>query len=232
LKNGIPAVCFLNSGFVDNEGLFYRYKASLLIGRLRETAGNSHLQKTIQDWFRDHQLPYTPGFEGLLQVSWEKRRILDELAVLLDYNFREYLKRYRPYMDSGEIRSLISQGFSFGAHSIDHPEYRFIPEQEQFRQTSVSIRELEEKFDLKLRLFSFPFTDFGVKQQLFDALFDPSNPLADLTFGGAGLKNDSVLRNIQRIPFEGTGLTANQILSTEYVYFVIKSIFGKNLIRR
>lgn len=30
LKKGIPAACFLNSGFVDNKDLFYRYKASLL----------------------------------------------------------------------------------------------------------------------------------------------------------------------------------------------------------
>ena len=31
LRKGIPAICFLNSGFLDNKDLFFRYKASLLI---------------------------------------------------------------------------------------------------------------------------------------------------------------------------------------------------------
>ena len=66
----------------------------------------------------------------------------------------------------------------------------------------------------------------------FDTIFDPSSRIADLSFGGAGLKRDFVKRNIQRIPFEGTGLTAKQILGTEYSYFILKSLMGKNHIKR
>ena len=231
LNKGIPAICFLNSAFVDNRELFFRYKASLLIGRLLET-GDAGLQRKIQPWFHDHHLPFSNDYKGLLQISYDRRSLLDDLANLLGYDFSEYLKKNHPYMDSSEIHSLSQQGFTFGAHSIDHPEYRFIPEQEQFRQTAGCLRELKEKFGLKLNLFSFPFTDFGVKKHFFDTVFDPGNPVADLTFGGAGLKRDPVQRNIQRIPFEGTTLTAKQILSTEYTYYIIKAIFGKNLIRR
>ena len=232
IKKGIPAVCFLNSAFVDNKDLFYRYKASLLIEKLKNAPSSVRESRNMKQWFQDHQLQQDPGFTSLLTITYQDKHLLDELAVILEFDFREFLDKQRPYLGSGQIESLISQGFAFGAHSIDHPEYRFLPIEEQLRQTKDSIRDLMNEFGLKHRIFSFPFTDFGVKNTFFDSVFNESNPLADLAFGGAGLKKDSIKRNIQRIPFEGTELTGQQILTTEYIYYIIKSIFGKNLIRR
>jgi len=231
-QKGIPAICFLNSGFIDNTDLFYRYKASLLIERLQKGDDLDDKQKSLGNWFGKNHLPFTPDYLGLLKVSYANRHLLDELALQLNVHFDEYLQKRRPYLDSNQVRSLIQQGFTFGAHSIDHPEYRFLAEEEQIRQTAESIRVITGKFGIKEKLFSFPFTDHDVKKTFFDAVFDPLKPIADLTFGGAGLKQDSIPRNIQRIPFEGTSLNAKQILGTEYLYYMIKSIFGKNLIRR
>jgi peptidoglycan/xylan/chitin deacetylase (PgdA/CDA1 family) len=231
-KKGIPAVCFLNSGFIDNADLFYRYKASLLIERLQNGNDFTGKQKLLENWFGEHHLPFTPDYHGLLKVSYANRYLIDELAVQLDVHFDEFLQKRRPYLDSNQIRDLIHQGFSFGAHSIDHPEYRYLANEEQIRQTTESILAITGKFGIKEKLFSFPFTDYEVKKTFFDVVFNPSQPLADLTFGGAGLKQDSIRRNIQRIPFEGTSLNAKQILGTEYLYYMIKSIFGKNMIRR
>ncbi len=231
-QKGIPAVCFLNSGFIDNADLFYRYKASLLIERLQNGIDLTCKQKSLESWFGEHHLPFTTDYRGLLKVSYANRHLLDDLALQLDVHFDEFLQKHRPYLDSNQVQELIQQGFTFGAHSIDHPDYRVIEEEEQIRQTVESIRAITEKFNIKDKLFSFPFTDFGVKKSFFDVVFDPLQPLADLTFGGAGLKQDSIRRNIQRIPFEGTSLDAKQIMATEYLYYMIKSIFGKNIIRR
>jgi peptidoglycan/xylan/chitin deacetylase (PgdA/CDA1 family) len=230
-QKGIPAICFINSGFIDNAGLFYRYKASLLIEHLQHS-NDPGKNKIAEKWFLENHLPFTTDFLGLLKVSYVNRHLLDDLALALDIHFDEFLQKHRPYLDSGQVGSLIQQGFTFGAHSIDHPEYRFLEEKEQIRQTAESINLVTGKFGIKEKLFSFPFTDNGVKKTFFDAVFDPSMPLADLTFGGAGLKLDSIPKNIQRIPFEGTSLSAKQILGTEYLYYMIKSIFGKNMIRR
>ena len=231
-QKGIPALCFLNSGFIDNADLFYRYKTSLLIEKLQNGNDLTGKQKSLEEWFGKHHLPFTSDYLGLLKVSYSNRHILEELALQLDVHFEEYLQKHHPYLDSSQVRELIEQGFSFGAHSIDHPEYRFLAEEEQIRQTAGSIHTIAGKFGIKEKLFSFPFTDSGVKKSFFEMVFDPSRPLADLTFGGAGLKQDSIRRNIQRIPFEGTSLNAKQILATEYLYYMIKSIFGKNTIRR
>jgi peptidoglycan/xylan/chitin deacetylase (PgdA/CDA1 family) len=232
LKKGIPATCFLNSGFIDNKDLFYRYKASLLIGRLGELNASGCRQEEIGTWFWEHHFPGGINPNNLLKISYGNRFLLNDLGGLLEFDFKEYLRKYSPYLDSEQVNSLIKQGFSFGAHSIDHPEYRLIPEHEQVLQTVESVRVLRQMFGLPFNLFAFPFTDFGIGRSFFDKVFDPADPAVDLTFGGAGLKKDSIRQNIQRIPFERERLGAGQILTTEYIYYIIKSIFGKNLIRR
>jgi peptidoglycan/xylan/chitin deacetylase (PgdA/CDA1 family) len=232
LRKGIPAVCFLNSAFIDNADLFYRYKASLLIERLQTGIGNDEQQKLAGNWFRVNHFALTPDYHALLEVTYADRHLLDELAIKLGVDFSAFLREHQPYLTSDQISSLIQKGFSFGSHSIDHPEYRFLTEEEQLRQTAESIRAINLKFGISEKLFSFPFTDYGVKNSFYAKIFDPLRPIADLTFGGAGLKQDPIRRNFQRIAFEGTTMDARQILGTEYLYYIIKSIFGKNIIKR
>jgi len=231
IQKGVPATCFLNSAFIDNKDLFYRYKASLLIDRLQRGISGT-IETSVKNWFAENHLALTTNYSGLLKVNYANRHLLDDLALKLDLTFEDYLRTKRPYLDSAQITSLMKQGFTFGSHSIDHPEYRFLSEEEQIRQTTESLLAVRSKFGIEEKLFCFPFTDYGVKQSFFRQVFDPLQPLADLTFGGAGLKSDSISRNIQRVPFEGTSMDAKQILGTEYLYYIIKAIFGKNLIRR
>ena len=37
LKKGVPATFFVNPGFIDNQRLFHKYKASLILGKLKES---------------------------------------------------------------------------------------------------------------------------------------------------------------------------------------------------
>ena len=150
----------------------------------------------------------------------------------MGYDFRDYLKDERPYLTSDEIKALIYDGFAFGSHSIDHPEYRLISEEEQIRQTKDSLDELCKRFGLDYRFFSFPFTDEGVTRQFFQRIFDPRDPVADITFGEAGMKKDTFPDHFQRIPFEGTSLPAKQLLAGEYAWWMLKSLAGRNGIKR
>jgi len=210
LKKGIPAICFLNSAFIDNKALFYRYKASIRI----EEGGHAAIDK------------------HLLEISYSRKDQIDKFAESIGYDFSGYLKDNQPYLSSNQVENLISRGFGFGAHSIDHPEYRFISEEEQFTQTTESILYICDKFGLNYRLFSFPFTDYGVSAKFFQKVFDPGNPIADITFGGAGLKKESLPRHLQRIPFEEFSLSAKQILTSEYSYYALKAITGRNRTKR
>jgi peptidoglycan/xylan/chitin deacetylase (PgdA/CDA1 family) len=138
------------------------------------------------------------------------------------------LQQNRPYLESRQINELIEQGFHFGAHSIDHPLYADIDEQEQLRQAKQSIEEITASFNLDYRLFAFPFSDYGVSKRFFEQLSDS----VDLTFGTSGLKHDSCMFNKQRIPVESRNYTAQEIIYGEYLYYICKMLLHKNRIKR
>jgi len=223
LQKGIPAICFLNSAFIDNKDLFYRYKASLLIDRIKK---EPILINQFQKLFGD-----SPKIvQNILSISYQNKELLDELAKLAEYSFKVFLGNHAPYLNTEQIRSLINKGFHFGAHSIDHPEYQHIQLQEQIRQAKESLHYICNKFSIKYKAFSFPFTDYNVSKKFFYNL--KANNIVENTFGCAGQKRDIIQNNFQRIPFEMLRLSGRQILNAELLYYLLKMPFGKNMINR
>jgi len=230
LEKGIPATCFLNSSFIDNKALFFRHKISIIIDKLHREKGSTLLWKKYHTWSIQHNLPKEYYQNQLLSIRYDQRDIIDEIAGLLEIDFLKYLLETRPYMDKEQIDSLITKGFTFGAHSIDHPEYRFIPEEDQLFQTSESLRIITSKFKLSYRVFSFPFTDHGVHKSFFNAIFNEK--IADISFGTAGMKRDDIKYNLQRIPAELNNLSLKEILKKEYLYYCLLKTLHKHQIKR
>ncbi len=219
IKKGVSAICFLNSDFIDNKDIFYRYKASLIIN---EAINNLEIFRNIDiNKFK----------KRILSIDYNQRHLLDEIACQYGINFKNYLDNTQPYLTSEQIRSLIKKGFYFGSHSCDHPEYNTISFDKQIRQTVESTQKICNAFNLDYKAFAFPFTDYGVTQRFFEKIFsEPNGP--EISFGTAGIKKDVSHLHFQRIPIETSGLSAKRIIKTEYLYYMIKSIFGKNKIRR
>ena len=232
IRKGIPAICFLNSGFIDNKDLFFRFKASILIERFRKgNIADGLLKKSIA-WAAKRKITFDDDARFLLSVEYSNKFLLDELAAILGIDFKEYLKLNQPYLNSGQVTDLIKKGFSFGAHSIDHPWYSALQPDQQLDQTLGSMNDIANNFGLQYRLFSFPFTDHGMTKQFFDFIFEKKQGMVDLSFGCAGLKKDACIRNIQRIPMEIDSFTASDILYGEYFYYLLKAFFNRNTIRR
>lgn len=223
LEKGVPAICFLNSGFIDNKDLFYRYKASLLIGELVREPALSERIKEVFDGSKTNA-------EHLLAMTYQNRELLDAVAGLIGYRFSDFLASRSPYLTSEQIRRLKEQGFHFGAHSIDHPQYQYIGLLEQLRQTEESINTICNIYSIDYKIFSFPFTDYKVSAEFFRRL--QAEDIADHTFGCAGLKKDTAPHHFQRIPFEMANLSGRQILNSELMYYLLKMPLGKNVIRR
>jgi peptidoglycan/xylan/chitin deacetylase (PgdA/CDA1 family) len=230
IKMGIPATCFLNSAFIDNKDLFYRYKMSILIEGIQK-----HKEKQ-EFWQKFHELKEKFGIpkgyyrDVLLNLDQKSIPFIDEAAKLIQIDFKDYLKKNKPYLTSGQIRELIAKGFTFGAHSIDHPDFRKLPDSEKIDQTLNSVEEVRELFHLNYRVFAFPFTDYGIGKAFFDSVY--AHDQVELSFGCAGIKRDSVMNNLQRIPMEEYKMSAVRRLKTDYFYYLLKSPFGKNLIHR
>jgi peptidoglycan/xylan/chitin deacetylase (PgdA/CDA1 family) len=230
LKKGIPVTCFLNSGFIGNKDLFFRYKASLLIDILHHQPAGSPAWKHFHEWCLKYNFPKLCYRKILLSAGYDRKGLLDELALLIGVNFNEYLLKNKPYLDEDQIHKLISQGFTFGAHSIDHPEYRFLCEEEQIRQTKESVNYICNLFNLDYRVFSFPFTDYGVKKSFFDKIFEEK--IADITFGCAGIKKDPISWNLQRIPVEYYSFSLKETLKKETAYYLLLRLLNRHKIRR
>jgi peptidoglycan/xylan/chitin deacetylase (PgdA/CDA1 family) len=220
LKKGIPAACFLNSSFIDNKDLFYRYKASLLCEYFIKDKKANYIPEVI-DWVKNHK--YNNPENVLLSLPYQKKEDIDSLASILGFDFKAYLELEKPYMTCDQISELSSQGFYFGAHSVDHPMYGSISASDQIRQTEISLQWLTENLDQKCSMFAFPFSDFGVKSSFYKHFED-----VDLIFGTAGLKNTSVKNHFQRIAFESAEYSGEMITKGEYLYYVLKSMVGKN----
>ncbi len=229
LRKGVPATCFLNSAFIDNRALMFRYKVSLALHALERDPKLSEALK-VKQWMGEM------GLSGALvhvlpTLGHHTDAALDGLMPLLGVDVEVFLREEQPYLTSAQIDALIAKGFHFGAHSIDHPEYRFISLEEQLRQTIGSMDAIQSQFGLDYRAFAFPFTDFGVTDAFFQKVFSGDDAL-DVTFGCAGLKREPIARHFQRIPIEQEGLSAERTIRTEYLYYLMKAPIGRNVTRR
>lgn len=194
----IPCVNFLNSDFVGNKDIFYRYKVALIVSSLRDTGRET---KQLR--------------ERLLSITYAERGVLDEIAQAYHVDVAGYLREHPIYMDYAQIRELQQQGFTFGNHSASHPHYSTLTDEEQLAQTEQSAAELGKHITLE-RLFSFPFGQGNVSQASInrlcathDAVFGTDN----LRKGRPGLYN--------RIWMEGYTYSAEKIIKGEYLRYLL-----------
>lgn len=171
-QKNVAATFFINTDFMDNKGLFYRFKASLLVEEIEA--------------------------KGMLDVSSMQSEEIEQFANSMEIDFNDYAQGVKPYLTTHQIQELIDDGFTIGGHSKNHPLYNSIREEQQVEQTLESVNLLVEKFNLDYKVFSFPFTDDRVGATFYKKVNDE----LDLTFGTAGIKKDITAKNLQRIPME------------------------------
>ncbi len=218
-RKGIPATIFLNSAFVDNKALFYRYKMSLLMDFFKKNPAR------LQEIFKDSR-----AIPDLSFISFELRFLLDQFAKEVGLNFDDFLEKRKPYLSSTQIQRLAKDGFTFGGHSVNHPMYNEISFKDQLTQTKKSVRFASKKSQAAVQSFAFPFTDHEVTKTFFR--WAKSKNYFDLSFGTAGLKIEAFPFHFQRFGMEGTNMGAEKLIKGEYFYFMLKSILGKHKVKR
>ncbi|REC42004.1 polysaccharide deacetylase family protein [Chryseobacterium pennipullorum] len=225
-RKGIYACNFINPAFIDNKDMMFRCKSSLLADAVDK-------KKTIDpDVYRILALGNTSDRnilqKSILKINYQGKKVLDQLAEKLEVDFNAYLKEFEPYLSTGALKELTRKGFGISSHSWDHPKYGDLSLIEQMETTDKTFVYLKEN-NFLYESFAFPFTDFEVGKDFFEELF--KNEELYCSFGCAGVKMDSVQRNLQRIPME-TGESGQQILKKEIAYFRLKKLINKNTILR
>ncbi len=225
-SRGISAAFLINPGFVDNKALFHRFKNSLIIDRLMK-ASSPLLLKKIGGLLGNSGSGLPEYIKRIQHLKQEDNGIRDQVARLLDLRFEAFLEKEKPYLTLEQLKKMESEGFLIGGHSMNHPLFSELEKHERIEQIAGSMRFIEEHFSPELNAFAFPFTDAGVPGSVFRYI--EGSEKIDLSLGTAGLKRDCSPKHIQRIPMDDLHFRGSEkILRTEYAYFLLKSLFGRN----
>lgn len=228
LERGIPATCFVNPAFVDNKDMFFRLKVSVIVEKLKVKTLTPGQKKIFEEFLLRCGISFQSP-NDLFCITDRNKFVLDDLAACLDFSFPDYLAEHQPYLTTAQIESLINKGFTIGSHSYNHLYYPSISEKEQLQETLDGMNWVNEHFSPEKKMFAFPYTDFQVKKSFFEQI----EHKIDLSFGTANLKKDCIETNFQRVPMEIEGrTTAEKLVKTEYVYYILKRMLGKHLIIR
>jgi peptidoglycan/xylan/chitin deacetylase (PgdA/CDA1 family) len=229
-RKGVPATFFVNTASLDNREMLYRHKASLLTNHLRGLTHQSVISKAMT-LLAKHGVRTSDLASGLLSIRYANKHLLDEVAVSFDLDFTAYLGRQQPYLTTTQLSALISQGFSVGAHSVDHPPYPELNMEEQLRQTRESVNALTHAFGLNYRAFAFPFSDKGVSKRFFSNM--RTEGLVQALFGtSAYVIDEHYPLAVQRLGMERKPYHAEDIIRMAVVKFAMRLLTGKAGTRR
>ncbi len=226
-QKGIPAIVFLNTDFVDNRGLFYRFKAALIIQALEL---QPMLGKPVSALLKDAGIAEKSIKGQLLNIKYKQSEILDKILPVCDIDINHFLETEKPYLTLPQIREMQQNGVMFGSHGTNHAEFQCLSETERQTQLSDSLKWIESNCPQSSKLFAFPFTDSGIESDYILKMHQEK--WLDISFGCSGINNDVLPTHIQRIPMEKEyAYSASKMIKTEYLYYSLKYLSGKKRVR-
>ncbi len=228
LEMGVPATFCVSPAFVGNHNMLYRCKLSLIsdyilrkgfdfnpsIISLKGGKRVVNRRELIKEFFK----------LGINDID-DIHRIASEVGV----DFSSYLDSYKPYITIEDLKYLASKGFTIGAHSLNHPLFSDISAKEQVEEVEQSLQWVVENFTNQPNIFAFPFTNYGVNQELYQYFFVENPGKCDLMLGTAGYKPTSKHWLLHRIPMEENSSSASRILKGQFFYYICKLLINKHI---
>ena len=183
-RKGIPATFFICSSFVDNQNWFFEDQLALIRHRMKTASG---VQRTAVDaCLAEHGY----AWQTIAVARRPEPSLLRRCGGILEIDWQHELNTWQPYVTRDQIRGLQNQGFSIGAHSVDHSLFESLDEDAQLNQVRESCDFFVNEFDVQQKLFAFPYGEFGVKRETLESMI--SSGAADHLFGTRGLISDEL----------------------------------------
>jgi peptidoglycan/xylan/chitin deacetylase (PgdA/CDA1 family) len=228
-RKGIPACFFINPAFIDNKELFYRCKISLLINELLKHEHNNSFLNVFNTTTGHQSKSIRDCIAYLKTTRTSNAYLLDEIANKINFSFTEFLQTQQPFLTNEQLKSLHQRGFHIGAHSINHPYFQDITIEEQIKQVIVSCQYVNDLLGTDNCCFSFPHSDKGLSQQLFDQLTHSS---ISLLFGIQNQKMELQNKMLHRFNSERPEINFTTQLKGMLVMLWIQHITSRNKINR
>ncbi len=228
-KKGIPACFFINPAFIDNNELFYRCKISLLIDELLKNKGNDSFLHLFHDILGMEKKSAKETIVFLKTINTANAFLLDKIAERTGFSFDSFLRTKQPFLTRNQLKSLHDRGFNIGAHSINHPYFQQISITEQIDQVTGSCRYVNDLLNITDCCFSFPHSDLGLLQALFNELGTLNIPFL---FGVQNQKMELGNRMLHRFNAERPEINfASRIKGMMFMIW-LRNLTGRNKVTR
>jgi peptidoglycan/xylan/chitin deacetylase (PgdA/CDA1 family) len=199
----------------------YRYKVSLLL----EHVPHDTLKAAIVAGEENVRMQVSDPKRFLLQLDARHEQWINNIAATSGFDFDAYLQAHKPYMDMDQIQQLQRDGFTIGAHSVDHPAFASIAPISQAEQVKQSVQFVRDHCNVAQPAFAFPFTADGADPALFETMYTDMH--VSRSFGTGGMQKQKYPNHIDRIPAEYKDWPLETIVKAEYHYFMAKKMIGK-----
>jgi peptidoglycan/xylan/chitin deacetylase (PgdA/CDA1 family) len=164
LRCGVPCSFFVTTDLIDNRTMFHRNRASLCIETVlrlsdRDTATflrnlGRRLGRPLADreTFR----------RWILALGPNEVAPIDEVCATLRIDVSGYLRERRPYLATEQIRRLVADGFTLGAHANRHVPLGSLAEPDAEEEIVSSCRTVQGLTGRDPVPFAFPHSADGV----------------------------------------------------------------------
>jgi peptidoglycan/xylan/chitin deacetylase (PgdA/CDA1 family) len=178
-KYGVDGVFFVITDFIDDRKPFYETKLSLCITEIARMEADqvrdvltriAGTQPRSVGWQTESALlsririsaalskEHRQLITLLLSVDRQNESEVDVFCELLKVDAVKYTRRHRIFMSSDELRTLASEGFTVGAHSLNHDSLQGMS-RERIEHEIVSSCQAVRDITGQLRVpFAFPYS--------------------------------------------------------------------------
>jgi peptidoglycan/xylan/chitin deacetylase (PgdA/CDA1 family) len=190
-KLGIPCTFFLTTNLIDNRSMFHRNKASLCVETILSLA-----DREASAFLRDQGRRLGQTLENredfrrwILALGPHEESRIDETCAILQVDVLGYLRERRPYLSIGQIRRLVAEGFTIGAHAMRHVPLGSLGESAAAEEIVTSCRTIQELTGRKQVPFAFPHSADGVDRAFLRRLTS-EHPVVGRLFDTHRLRRD------------------------------------------
>ena len=147
---GIPAVFFVNAGFLDNRVLALDNLLTYIVNTIGmepivKITGGQH--KSLHDVIGKHVANLGPTARRAFAASLIESTGLDSSTILA---------RHSPYLSSVQLGELLQFDFEIGSHTLTHAHLRSLCKDELHNEIVTNKERLEKTTGQVVRAFAFP----------------------------------------------------------------------------
>lgn len=190
LKHKIPCIFFVTTDWVDNKRLFWRNKVSLCIERA-ETLDRfswANVSSRIRSAFGQNCESRELFGQWIKSLKMDAEAKIDEVCEVLGVDTEDFLTSRQPYLTRKQLKRLVAEGFTIGAHTKSHPRLCLLDQDRAAEEIVESSRIVREWTGQRHVPFAFPFSAGDLDEDFLERLLSENKFIR--FFFGSGLRRD------------------------------------------